>query len=241
MTDHLTPPGREALLRDAAPGPLASAADADVALLADLLAAPATWAELDPGLEDTVVQARCGRRTGAAFGRDASASRPRRLRSPPPACPRVGDRQRRRGRCRRDRGRRGPSPSTGTHAMPTSAPSSPRPRSGAAPAARSRCTTATRVPGDARRPRASHSCRRTSTTRRGCRAGTAPRCRSGRSARATATSPCGPGSRRRTSRSCRVTSSRPTGSSRRRGAASWSASCTQSEWAVRARTSTSAV
>jgi hypothetical protein len=55
MTEHLRPSSREDLVRCAAPDPLVPEADADVALLAGLLAAPAIWAELDPALEDDVV------------------------------------------------------------------------------------------------------------------------------------------------------------------------------------------
>src|SRR5258708_5316513 len=57
MTDRLTRREREALLADAAPEVLTDENAADVALLAELLAAPAAWAEPGAALEDSVVQA----------------------------------------------------------------------------------------------------------------------------------------------------------------------------------------
>jgi hypothetical protein len=57
MTDRPTNEEREALIADGRGGRLEPDEAADVALLADLLADPATWAEPDADLEEAVVRA----------------------------------------------------------------------------------------------------------------------------------------------------------------------------------------
>lgn len=57
MTDHPSNKEREALIADGSDGALEPDEAADVALLADLLADPSTWAEPNPDLEDAVVRA----------------------------------------------------------------------------------------------------------------------------------------------------------------------------------------
>jgi hypothetical protein len=57
MTDGPTNEEREELIAGDRAGSLAPDEAAELALLADLLADPSTWAEPDPGLEDAVVRA----------------------------------------------------------------------------------------------------------------------------------------------------------------------------------------
>jgi hypothetical protein len=80
MNERLTDAERRALLAGERDGSLDGEDAADLAIVADLLADPATWVEPDPGLEDRVVGAvaTAGPRAAPSTPRTAASVRPRR-------------------------------------------------------------------------------------------------------------------------------------------------------------------
>ncbi len=100
MTDRPTNDEREALIAGDRAGALGPEEAADLALLAELLADPSTWAEPDPALEEAVVAAVAGAEPAALADADADA-KPEPAARPTPIGPTAIDsrprRQRRRG------------------------------------------------------------------------------------------------------------------------------------------------